>query len=188
MRGFITFVLSLAVCCASATAGNWYTSIYGGGNWTEGVPVPGVDEQRGTVVGGTFGKALDGVPGLRVEADLSYRTHNVDVFGFLEAKHETTGLLFNVAYDFGSGPVKPYVLVGGGYAHTQATFESISLLRIEQGDMAYQLGAGVQIEFAKGVRAGVGYRFFQGPELEVLGTDLHDGVNHSAVASLGFDL
>jgi len=188
MRGFIAFVFSLAVCCVPATAGSWYASIYGGGNWTEETTIPGVEEERGTVIGGTFGKALDGAPGLRVEADLSYRTHTVDVFGFLTADHDTTALMFNLAYDIGSGPVRPYVLAGAGYAHTQATFENISLLRLEASDIAYQLGGGVNIDVASGVRFGVGYRYLQAPPIEVFGFELHDGVNHSAVAALSFDL
>jgi opacity protein-like surface antigen len=41
---------------------------------------------------------------------------------------------------------------------------------------------------ADGVTAGVGYRYFQGPELEFLGNELSDGSNHSVVASVSFAL
>jgi opacity protein-like surface antigen len=92
-----------------------------------------------------------------------------------------------VAYDFGGGPVKPYLLAGVGYAHTEATFENISLLRLEASGLGFQLGAGVQVPLFPGARLGVGYRFFQGPTIEVLGTELSDGQNHSAIGSLSFD-
>lgn len=186
MRGIFAFIVSLAVCVLPASAGDWYASIYGGGNWTEETSIPGVEEERGAVVGGAFGKRLNS--NLRVEADLSYRTNTVEAFG-LTANHETTGVMFNVAYDvLRVGDVNAYVLAGGGYAHTQATFENISLLRLEAGDIAYQAGAGVEIQAFEGVRLGFGYRFLQGPPIEVFGFELHDGVNHSAVASLSFDM
>jgi opacity protein-like surface antigen len=188
MRGIFAFVLSLAACCVPASASDWYASIYGGANWNSVIDVPFVDSQDGHVIGGTVGRKVASIPGLRVEADISYRTNDVEILAFLTAKHETTGVMANLVYDIGGGPVRPYVLVGGGYAHTEATFESISLLKLESGDIAYQLGGGVQFEVVTGARIGVGYRFFQGPEVEVLGLELSDGENHSAIGSLSFDL
>ena len=179
---------SLAACCSAATAGDWYASVYGGINRNSVIELPFVDSNDGEVIGATIGRNLS-IPGLRIEADLSYRTNEVDLFGgALTANHETTAAMFNVAYDFGAGPVKPYLLGGIGAAKTQATFENISLLRIEASDLAYQAGAGATVPIAAGVRFGVGYRYFQGPVVEVLGTELSDGVNHSLIANLAFDL
>lgn len=180
---------SLAACVSTATAGDWYASIYGGVNRNSVIELPFVKDETGHVIGGTVGKGIAAIPGLRIEVDLSHRSNDVEVFSSLTANHETTGLLFNVAYDFTTnGPVKPYLLVGAGYAHTQATFESISLLRLEASDLAFQLGAGAQAPLFPGARIGIGYRYFQGPVIEVFGTELSDGVNHSLIGTLSFDL
>jgi opacity protein-like surface antigen len=180
---------SLVACCASATAGDWYASVYGGVNRNSVIEIPGVKDETGGVFGGAVGKRITAIPGLRAELDLSYRTNDVDVFGFVTAQHETTGALFNVAYDIDiGGDVKAYALVGGGYGHTQATFENISLLRLEASDFAYQAGAGASVPLAPGVSLSVGYRFFQAPVVEVFGLELSDGQNHSLIGSLSFDL
>ena len=186
MRGFILFALSLACCVSQASAGG-YASVYGGANWDTVIDVPYVEAQQGYVAGATLGRTIPAIPGLRVEADLSYRTNDVDIFdGCLKAKHETTGLLFNVAYDFGSGPLKPYLLAGAGMARTTGTIPG--LFSIGASDLAYQVGGGVQMQIMPGVSAGLGYRFFQAPIIELYGTELSNGENHSAVASLSFDL
>jgi hypothetical protein len=41
---------------------------------------------------------------------------------------------------------------------------------------------------ADGIQAGVGYRYFQGPDISVLGTELSDGSNHSVIAQFSFAL
>lgn len=188
MKLLLLLAASLAACVSTATAGDWYTSVYGGVNRNSVIELPFVKDKTGSVFGAAVGKRL-AIPGLRVELDLSVRNNEVDIFsGFITADHETTAAMFNVAYDFGSGPVKPYVMAGGGYAQTSATFESISLLKLEAGHMAYQAAAGATAEMFPGARIGIEYRFFQGPELEVLGIELSDGQNHSLIGSLSFDL
>lgn len=180
---------SLAACVSTATAGDWYAGIYGGVNRNSVIEAPFVKDKTGSAVGAVVGRNIAAVPGLRIEADLSVRNNEVDIFGgAITADHETTGALFNVAYDFGAGPVKPYVLLGAGYGHTQATFENVSLLRLEASDVAFQVGAGATAPLFPGARIGIGYRFFQGPTIEVLGTELSDGANHSLIGTLHFDL
>jgi len=180
---------SLVACCASATAGDWYASVYGGMNRNSVIEIPGVQDETGGVFGGAVGKRIAKVEGLRVEADFSYRQNDVDVFSFITASHETTAAMFNIAYDIKTdGDVRPYLLLGAGYAHTQATFENISLLRLEASDLAFQAGLGAMVPIMPGVKFGVGYRYFHGPSIEVLGTELSDGDNHSLIGSLSFDL
>jgi len=179
---------SLVACCASATAGDWYASAYGGINRNSVTEAPFIDLKTGGVFGGAVGKRIAKIEGLRVELDLSYRTNEVDLT-FITAQHETTGAMFNVAYDIKTdGDVRPYILLGAGMAHTQATFENISLLRLEASDFAYQAGLGASVPLAPGVSLSVGYRFFQGPVIEVFGVELSDGQNHSLIGSLSFDL
>lgn len=183
-------VLASLALALPASAGGWYASVYGGINADDVIDVAFVESQTGAVVGGTVGRSTP-VPGLRIEADLSYRTNDVEIFGgALNAKHDTTALLLNAAYDIdvNDPQAAPYILLGVGYANTTATFENVSLLRLEASDVAFQAGAGINFDVWKGAKLGVGYRFLQGPSIEVLGTELSDGTNHSAIAQLTFDL
>lgn len=186
----ISVALALTVALAStASAKGFYTSVYGGANWDDVISAPFVDDNAGFVIGGTVGTTIDSVPGLRLEADVSFRQNTVDIFGgFISADHDTFGLLANVAYDLpvNLGPVHPYVLAGVGYGHTEATFEDVSLLKLEASGVAWQLGAGLNTQVADGVVAGIGYRYFNSPELEVLGLEVSDGSNHSLVAQVSF--
>lgn len=190
MKYVIASLLVSSALVAPAMADGWYTSAYGGWNQNDVISAKGVDEQGGYVIGGTVGKFIPGVPGLRLEADLSFRQNEVDIFGgFITADHDTTALLANAVYDFPvSWRVRPYVLAGVGFAKTEATFEDIALLKLENSGVAYQLGTGLNFTVAEGVQAGVGYRYFKGPELDVFGTELSDGTNHSVVAQMTFSL
>ena len=173
-----------------ASADGWYSSVYGGWNQDDVISAKGVDGQSGYVIGGTVGKTVPAVPGLRIEADVSFRQNEVDVFKFISADHDTTSVLVNAAYDLPLTIAKgrPYVLAGVGVAKTEATFEDVALLKLESSGVAYQLGTGMNWTIADGIQAGVGYRYFQGPDLSVLGTELSDGSNHSVVAQLSFAL
>lgn len=176
-----------------AAAKGFYVGAYGGLNWDDVISAPGVSENTGYAVGGVLGTTVDSIPGLRVEADLSFRQNDVDInFGcgscVINASHETTALLANVVYDFATPnwPVHPYVLAGAGYAHTQGTFEDISLLRVEASGIAWQLGAGLNATISDGVKLGVGYRYFQAPEIDVFTANLSDGTNQTVQAELTF--
>lgn len=188
MRSMLA-ILSLAIALPAA-AGDWYASVYGGVNFDNVIDVAFVESQTGAVVGGTVGRKTP-VPGLRIEADLSYRTNDVEIFGgVITAKHDTTALLMNAVYDIDVDDphAAPYILLGVGYANTTATFENVALLRLEASDVAFQAGAGINFDVWPGSKVGLGYRFLQGPKVEVLGTELSDGTNHSVIGSLAFDL
>ena len=187
-KTFASLLLS-SVLVAQAFAGGWYTSGYGGWNQDDVISAKGVDSNGGYVIGGTIGKHVPAIPGLRVELDASYRQNEVDLFGFVSADHDTTALMMNAAYDFPvDWRIRPYALAGVGVARTQATFEDVALLRLEASGVAYQLGTGLNFTVADGVQAGVGYRYLQAPEISVLGTELSDGSNHSVVAQMTFTL
>jgi opacity protein-like surface antigen len=166
-----------------------YVGVYGGANWDDVINPGFVQDKLGYTVGAVVGTHVNAVKGLRIEADLSTRSNDVEIFnGAISAQHETTALLGNVVYDVpvDLGPVHPYVLAGVGYAKTTATFENVSLLKLESSGVAWQLGAGINTQIADGVTAGVGYRYMQGPDIEVLNTELSDGSNSSLVASVNF--
>ena len=185
MKSFLAAIALVLLSVSPVAAKGTYTSIYGGANFHDVISAPFVDDNTGYVVGGTVGTSIDSVPGLRIEADLSFRQNEVDLFGgFLSVDHDTVALMGNVVYDLPVklGPVHPYVLAGIGYGHTEATFEDVALLKLEASGVAWQLGAGLNTNLSDNVTAGIGYRYFQAPELEVLGLELSDGLIAAAGA------
>jgi opacity protein-like surface antigen len=71
---------------------------------------------------------------------------------------------------------------------TDVTFQNVSVLQLESTDLAYQLGTGMNWAVADGVKAGVGYRYFAGPEVNAFGTTVSDGTNNSVIAQVSFSL
>lgn len=175
---------------SAAKAEGWYVGAYGGANWDDVISTPFVSDNTGYVIGGVVGTGVSAVPGMRIEADMSFRQNDVDVkIGpGIDVSHDTFALMGNVVYDLpvNIGPMVPYAMAGVGYGHTEATFENIALAKLEASGVAWQLGAGVNTQLADNVTLGVGYRYFSGPEIEILGTQLSDGTNHSVVAQLTF--
>lgn len=176
---------------SSSAVNGAYVGVLGGANWDDVISSPYVDNKTGYVIGAVVGTHVRAVPGLRLEAELSDRLNEVDLCGgYLTADHETLALMGNVVYDLPVkvGPFQPYALAGLGWAQSTATFEDVSIARAEASGVAWQLGAGVNTEIAEGITAGVGYRYFQGPEIEVFGNELSDGSNHAVLATVNFAL
>lgn len=172
-----------------ASAAGTYVSGNLGANWDD-VQSSYLESDTGYVVSGALGTSIKSVPGLRAEVEVAFRTNNVDVFGgFIEAEHNTTSVMGNVAYDFNNvGTFRPYVTAGVGVAHTEGTIGGLSVATLESTGFAWQLGAGLNTQVADGVSVGVGYRYFQGPELEVFGYEVSDGSNHSVMATVTLSL
>lgn len=190
VTSFVSALLATAMMVIPAAAGDYKFSVYGGANWNDVISDEYVDDKSGYVIGATISTPVKSVQGLSLQADLSFRQNEIDVYDYINVDHDTTALMLNGVYnlpvDF--GPAKPYVLAGVGFANTQATFTDVALLRLESSGVAYQLGAGLETKVSDDVTAGIGYRYFAGPSLEVLGTELSDGTNHSLIASLTFNL
>ena len=186
----LALVFTVATGLLQAAKADAYISLHGGANWSDVVNAPGVEENTGVVIGGAVGMPVKSVPGLRLEGEISYRNNEVDVFNFITADQESFTVMGNVVYDLPVrlGPVQPYVLGGVGYGHSSATFENVALLKLESSGLAYQLGAGAEVDIADGIRAGIGYRYVVTPEIEVLGLNLSDGSNHEVVATVRFGL
>lgn len=183
-------VFTLASGYLSVAKADAYVSLHGGANWSDTVSAPGVEDETGFAIGAAVGMPVKSVPGLRLEGEVSYRNNEVDVFKFITADHESFTIMGNVVYDLPVhlGPVQPYVLGGVGYGQSTATFENVALLKLESSGLAYQLGAGAEVDIADGIRAGIGYRYVVTPEIEVLGLELSDGSNHEVLATIRFGL
>ncbi len=216
-----TTALAALAFTAPANAAGWYASLTGGANWQDDdgfFAANGPDtltfasnSDTGFVIAGAIGYSLTNVaPGLRVEAELSYRQNSNDGLwstttggegdaGTLDFDHSATAVLANVWYDFDVGGVRPYVGGGIGWADVEVdgTYVGGTLPAIDFSDdgFAWQAGAGINFAISPNMQLGVGYRYFSGPEVTVLApfglnsaaSDL-DYDNHAAVVTLTFGM
>lgn len=200
MKKLTSLVFALALV-APASADS-YVSVYGGANFGEEFSVGDwltFDKETGSVIGGTVGTTIPALPGFRAELDVSFRTNDIGALLCkelaLDGTDETTGVLANVVFDLPVGvfPVKPYVLAGVGFGHRTIEVRTpwLDSYSASESGLAWQVGAGAQYEVVDGVKIGVGYRYFNAPNIErsFFKTDVDaGGENHSVVATLAVDL
>jgi opacity protein-like surface antigen len=212
---------ALTLASPANAAGSWYVSLTGGANWQndEGfIAANGPDtltfdsnNDTGFVVAGAIGYSLVSVaPGLRVEAEVSFRQNSNDGVwatttgvipdgGTLDFDHQATAVMANVWYDFDVGGIRPYIGGGIGWADVEldGTYVGGTIPAIDFSDdgFAWQAGAGINFAISPNVQLGVGYRYFSGPEVTVLApfatnsaTDEVEYENHAAVVTLTFGM
>ena len=189
-----TFLAAIAlafIAILPASAKGFYITTFGGVNYND-VSYDSkwlqVDSNTGYVIGAALGTTVDQVPGLRAEAELSYRSNAVDITlcgDGIKANDETWALMANAVYDIptASWPVHPYVLAGAGYASRTGSLNELSAFKVENQGLAYQVGAGVSFKIAEGIDGNVGYRYFQAPDLNVSPVT-GDGTNQSVMAGV----
>lgn len=224
-----TALLALASAVPAQAAGNWYVSVFGGGNWVQDETVSGAttpttsadslrwttDADTGFIVGGAVGMSLGHfVPGLRAEAEVAYRQSKLDgqwvtnvttptnvSSGTIDGDHSTFSVLANVWYDFDIAGVSPYIGGGVGWAETQVDGRLVGDVNgdgpfdFSDSGFAWQLGAGINFEISPNAKLGVGYRYFEGPDVTIgslnpgnsASADM-DNRNHTALVSLTFGM
>jgi len=170
-------------------------------------------------VGMNFGHMMSG---LRGEVELSWRQNNVDGLyssnilgptpfqsGTIDYDHETFAVLANIWWDIPVGGFSPYIGGGIGWADTSidgaytctgggaCPVPAVVPFDFSDDGFAWQLGAGINFQISPNVKLGVGYRFFQGPEVVALAPNppptnpsAHDldNDNHAAVVTLTFGM
>ncbi|MBI1212789.1 MAG: outer membrane beta-barrel protein [Alphaproteobacteria bacterium] len=102
--------------------------------------------------------------------------------GSISGHLSTFALMSNAWYEFDIGTrFKPYIGGGVGWARSKldGAFQSNRLLitslainpfqgfSVENSGFAYQLGAGITSQIMPGVSLGLGYRYFDGPDIEL---------------------
>lgn len=219
-----TTLAALAIAAPAQAGSGWYANISGGANWLsdDGFAVATVtdtlifspDSDTGFIVSGAIGYSLNNVmQGLRAEVEVAYRENQVDGLWFsdnvagvggldsgaLDYDHSTVSVMANVWYDFNVGAVTPYVGGGIGWADTDldGTYAGgdNTVLAFSDNGFAWQLGAGVNFDISPNMKLGVGYRYFEGPEVAVIapgtgntiGSDV-ESQNHSALVALTFGM
>lgn len=188
-------VLAIMLSVNQVSAGNWYTGAYGGANWSSfDIDKSWVQSKSDTgyVIGAVVGKKVNSIPGVRFEADLNYRSNDLDTTlcgDPLIVTDETWALLGNAVYDL---PVKmlgftPYALAGVGYGSRTVSVDYTDY-SINNSGLVWQVGGGFNTEIADGVAFGVGYRYFDAPDFDIAPMGgFHDpGANHSVIAEIKF--
>jgi len=204
--------LALLAGAPGARADGLYVSVFGGANWLEdssGAAGPytsfNMDADTGFVLGGAIGTGLDNwQKGLRIELEASYRRNDVGGLwgtylssGPIDANFSTFAMMANVWYEHDMGwKVKPYVGGGVGWARTHLDGAFITtagstntVFDVTDDGFAWQLGAGLNYEAAPGVDVGLGYRYFDGPDVApfFLGPRVNNE-NHSVLVNLKIDI
>ena len=214
-------VAALSLAAPAHAAGNFYVTAFGGANWLNdeafvAFTTPSTtfafagDADTGFIVGGAVGMSLNQMfAGLRGEVEVAYRQQDVDgawlsattggtTSGALNYDQSTFSIMANLWYDFAVGGVRPYVGGGIGWARTEVdgNFGPTLPFDLDDSGFAWQLGAGVNFDISPNMMLGVGYRYFDGPEVTIgapfpltnpLTGDL-ESENHSAIVSLTFTM
>jgi len=96
--------------------------------------------------------------GFRTDAELAYRTNEVDLF---DEDVEATSLMGNVFYDFNrDGRFQPYVGAGVGYGQ-------VEFADLDDSNWAWQAMVGVGVALSERATLDISYRHFVIPELEL---------------------
>ena len=198
MKNLLGLVLLALVCSITpASSAGLYVEAFGGYNWNsvniDNGHVVAKDEE-GYAIGAAVGTKVASVPGLSVEAELSYRSNDIGTTICdtpLIVTDETWALMGNASYELPvqAYGVRPYVLAGIGYGSRTAAVDYTNI-GVSNTGLAWQVGAGLKTDLADGVTLGIGYRYFDAPDLDVAPTGgFHDaGNNQSLIASMEFAL
>ncbi len=201
-----------------AQAGDgFYISVLGGANFQQSKTATPLfftsdrlSPDTGFLIGGAVGVHADRwLKGLRGEVEISYRRNDFhgswDSFfsdGPIDGHTSNFAVMANVWYDVDIGMKwKPYLGGGVGWARARAdgilatTDTDTDTFNVERSGFAWQLGAGLNYEVQDGVKLGLGYRFFRGPNLRTspfFGKNDNvalnfDNDNHSVLFSLTID-
>lgn len=197
LKALSVIVASVAMF-STASASGFYVGTFGGpncGTVDEHLGWLDTESGEGYVIGGVAGTKIDGVPGLRIEAEVSYRSNDLDTVAFawpLVVTDETVAVMANAVYDlpFAVGGLHPYVMAGAGVADRTISIDYLPVFEINNTGFAWQVGAGVNTQIATGVVFGVGYRLLDAPDadLPIIGGAHDAGLNHSVIASISFPL
>jgi len=162
----IILAVFMGTCVMAQAKVSPYVSIYGGGSglqetdwtYTDTSSLPSEDGKFKYDVGGVggvaIGTSLGSIPA-RIEVEYSYRKNDVNDRGSYNGNMKTTSWMVNLYYDFKnvdglydylSGPVFPYVFIGGGMMD----------LEVKAGDSSGSLSASESV-FAGQVGIGFGW-------------------------------
>lgn len=168
--GVLVAIAALLIAPA-ASAEPWYIGGFGGLNFTHdgNVNGAGIDASydMGLAAGGYVGFFVQ--ENIRLEAEVSYRTNDIDKRGGVSIAGEAKSLavMANAFFDFKiESAVEPYLGAGIGFAEVDYT---ITGLTFDDTVIALQLIAGMGIEIAPATQLTFDYRLFVTDNLDIGG-------------------
>jgi opacity protein-like surface antigen len=177
MKLFVATLLGAALAAGAASAqqspyyvaGNIGANLNGDSDVAANVVGVGsiageVDHDTGLFVSGAVGRNVGGP--LSVEAEFLYLQHDLDRGQVgAESDLEAWGLMANAKLEyFKEGPLSPYFGAGVGYAQTKYSLLGESE---DDGGVAFQLRAGLNVPVSDQMGVELGYRYLLLPTLEV---------------------
>lgn len=147
----------------------WYIAVGAGGAWYEDWELTGTanaDIDDGFTGNTAFGRYLDDIMVIRLEAELLYDRGTVNSIGGTSASGTLSnfGAMFNAYYDIRTGTNwTPYL--GGGLGYSQVDLDGLSqggVLLVDDNDGAFswQIKAGVTYQISPTWAVNVGYRYY----------------------------
>jgi opacity protein-like surface antigen len=172
LRVFMAGSIFLFACGAQAqgeTPKLWYVALGTGGAWYEDVKFGGLGTasmDTGFTVNGAFGRYIDEIRVIRLEAEVLYDRADVDNVSGTPASGtlSNTGLMFNAIYDIRTDTSwVPYF--GGGIGYSRVDMDSLSVGGVtvvnDSDDVfSWQIKAGVAYEFNPSWAVNLGYRYY----------------------------
>jgi len=218
---FRNLLLASSAVAAIAAVGQaqatpFYFSVLGGANWVEDERIltsnstlGHFDFDTGFIIGGAFGIHMDQwLRGLSLELEAAYRRNEItghyttfsNVTGTINGHVSTFSVMANAWYEIDVGSkVRPYLGGGVGWArvHNEQFWVSSNAVGTftttgDNAGFAFQLGVGFNYEVMAGVDLGLGYRYFDGPNIAAYngnnGPDHIDNINHTVAVNLTVDI
>ena len=168
MAGVI-FVFATAAQAQGQDPKLWYVSLGAGGAWYEDLDFGGGVEasmDTGFTLNGAFGRYIDDIKVIRLEAEVLYDRSSVANLSGVPATGDLSniGLMLNAYYDFRtSSNWIPYF--GGGIGYSRVEFDKLTsggvqLVNDSDDAFSWQIKAGVAYEFSPSWVVNLGYRYY----------------------------
>lgn len=191
MKKIVSFSLALltsTVATAATPINGWYSSVFGGYDWTPGymnatnlgLTRSNVSYESGFNAGGSLGFKSNP---MRYEGELTYIRANLNHFNVNGVRqtnpkgYSNAALgLANVYYDFPgiTAPIQPFLGAGIGYAWIQSKLDSTGPFGVTNFSnansvFAYQATGGLTYNFAENYALSLGYRYVATTNVAELG-------------------
>jgi opacity protein-like surface antigen len=168
----VIFVFATGVQAQGQDPSPWYVGLGAGPAWSSGLSVTGAitgtvnSKQPGFNVSGAFGRYVDDIRVIRLEAEVLYNRNDISNISNTAADGNlsSVSLMFNAFYDFNTDSNwTPYI--GGGIGYARVAFDDLSVggttLIDDSGDtFAWQFKAGVSYQFNPSISISANYRLY----------------------------
>ncbi len=165
----VVFVFAAGAQAQGQVPNPWYVALGAGGAWYNDLKFggsPSASMDTGFTLNSAFGRYIDDIRVVRLEAEVLYATSDIGNLSGTTASGtlSNAGVMFNAIYDirFNSSWV-PYI--GGGIGYSRVDFDGLSsggvtLLNDSDDAFSWQFKAGVAYEFSPSWVVNLGYRYY----------------------------